>query len=90
LERTFPQLVTSARSHKAHGIRAIKRLTSISVSVVSSRGDRRKDEHLRWGKRLQLSAGDVVTIEVLDANPSIERTSYGKLRLPAAAAHVKR
>jgi hypothetical protein len=27
---------------------------------------------------------------MLGAHPSIERTSYGKLRLPTAAAHVER
>jgi hypothetical protein len=39
----------------------------LSVSGLTSRGDRRKDEHLRWGKRLSLKPGDVVKVEVLDA-----------------------
>jgi hypothetical protein len=39
----------------------------LSVGGLTSRGDRRKDEHLRWGPRLPLEPGDTVTIEVLDS-----------------------
>jgi hypothetical protein len=39
----------------------------LSVGGMTSRGDRRKDEHLRWGRRLPLEPGDTVTIEVLES-----------------------
>jgi hypothetical protein len=39
----------------------------LSIGGMTSRGDRRKDEHLRWGPRLPLEPGDTVTIEVLDS-----------------------
>jgi hypothetical protein len=38
----------------------------LSVGGLTSRGDRRKDEHLRWGKRLPLEPGDTIVIEVLE------------------------
>jgi hypothetical protein len=39
----------------------------VSVGGLTDRGDRRKDEHLRWGKRLSLKPGDTVSIEVLES-----------------------
>ena len=39
----------------------------LSVGGMTSRGDRRKDEHLRWGPRLPIEPGDTVVIEVLDS-----------------------
>ena len=40
----------------------------LSVGGMTHRGDRRKDEHLRWGKRMRLVPGDVVSIEVLEGD----------------------
>lgn len=47
----------------------------LSVSGLTDRGDRRRDEHLRWGRRLPLEPGDTVVIEVLEGEPSQPATS---------------
>ncbi len=50
----------------------------LGVGGMTSRGDKRKDEHLRWGPRLPLEPGDTVTIEVLDSNDFQNPTSRYK------------
>ena len=63
---------------ESHGTRrASDPAPSIDLSVggLTSRGDRRKDEHLRWGKRLPLEPGDIVVIEILEGEPSQPATS---------------
>jgi hypothetical protein len=58
----------------------------LSVGGLTGRGDRRKDEHLRWGTRLSLKPGDKVEITVLDSDtfdlptsryPAKSNASYG-------------
>ncbi len=56
------------KAEGAAGRRGTDASIDLSVGGMTSRGDKRKDEHLRWGPRLPLEPGDTVTIEVLESS----------------------
>ena len=73
----------------------VKRRTTGEVDIdmrvggLTSRGGRKKDEHLQWGPRLSLKPGDMVTIKVLESEtfdlPSDRSPADGGSRHSAAA-----
>lgn len=66
------------KSESNGGRRGADSHIDLSVGGMTSRGDRRKDEHLRWGPRLPLEPGDTVRIEVLDTSDFQSPTSRYK------------
>lgn len=73
---------------ESHGTRRHPDLPAnidLSVGGLTNRGDRRKDEHLRWGKRLPLEPGDTVVIEVLEGEPS--QAASGRSAADTSSSH---
>ena len=61
------------------------------VGGLTSRGDRRSDEHLRWGPRQELKPGDEVTIKVLDSETFDPPTArYQTERVSRSSAAVRK
>ena len=73
------------KSKSTGGRRGADSHIDLSVGGMTSRGDKRQDEHLRWGPRLPLEPGDSVTIEVLDSTEFQSPTS--KYKTDTSSSH---
>jgi hypothetical protein len=65
----------------------------LHVGGLTARGKRRRDEHLRWTRHLELKVGDTVLVELIKstkANRVVERTPAERRDERGYYEHLKR